>query len=493
MNEQQFNASLKAAFVAPEMPVHMDHKIDAAVARIQNNKMVRRRLTLSFGATAMIVAGVFVFPAVRAQASLGGMMSALDKQTSAKILTYTIDEQGNRIPKGTTIIANGDVESRDSQNRIEQVEIGEMTFAFDSNSNSFIRSRRNSQGIRLSQMVSPASKFRINKRVALEKIVVNGREILRATITDTGLPERTIIEADPQTDLPFHVSSESLEMGKWRVRQEFEFVYQPGLNVNTPDFTKTPVLTIEQSRERFIDSMTKSELGRLKLKDRTIIIRKVDVANDGTVFVGYQAGNMNSRRWTGSYLTINDSLGTEYVQSNGPSYNGVAEGSFPKEGRLELEMFIPVKPQIKGRKTLSLYAFSTEAGASDAVSIGTNTMNGKTEVITMHNGNQDSDSEWKGSKQKILDLRIGQPTCSVRPTWAGSIDWTMMNDVYVEISKSERLSADAMRKEKWEDAARFLNDTLHWKRESEIQGLSGWEMGQTLKDLETVKKHLQPK
>ena len=120
MNEQQFNASLRAAFVAPTMLAHIENKIDAAVVRFRNQKLVRRRITLSLGAAVTIAAGVFVFPAVKAQAAIGGIMSALDKQTSAKITTYSVDEKGNRIPKSTTIMANGDVESKDAQNRIVQ-------------------------------------------------------------------------------------------------------------------------------------------------------------------------------------------------------------------------------------------------------------------------------------------------------------------------------------------------------------------------------------
>ena len=329
--------------------------------------------------------------------------------------------------------------------------------------------------------------------MAMENLSINGRDIRRATITDVGLPERTIIEADAKTDLPFHCVAESLEMGRWRVRQEFEFTYQPGHVVTKPDFTKTPVLTVEQSQLKFNDSMTKSELGRLKLSDRTIIIRKIDVANDGTVFVGYQAGNMDVHRWHGSYMALSDSLGTEYVQSNGASYKVSGGTSVPKDGRLELEVYIPVKPTMfSGKRTFNLSAFTSESGKSDAVSIGVNTINGKSEVITMHNGNQIADSEWKGGQHKVMSMSFDKPSCSVRPLWAGEIDWTMMNDVYAEISKSERLSAGAIRSEKWEDAAKHLNDVLHWKRESEIQGLSGWEMGQTLKDLDNVKKHLAP-
>ncbi len=492
MNEQQFNANLKAAFVAPVFPTHMESKIDAVVSKFKNRKQIRRRVTLSLGATAAVASGIFVFPAVKAQAALGGMMSALDKQTSARIFTYTVDEKGNRFPKSTTIMAEGNVESRDAQNRIEQVEIGDTTFAFDSNTRSFIASQRNNQGIRLSQMLSQASRFTISKRVELEKVNVRGRVILRATVTDTGLPERLIIEADPNTELPFHAIAESFEMGKWRIRQEHEFAYLPGLKVLKPDFTKTPVLTMAEKWAKFNDGMTESELGRLKLKDRTVIIRKIDISRDGTVFIAYQAGNRDPHRWSGSYIGLSDNLGTEYVQSNGPEHDQSEGANVPVDGILEMEVIVPIEPQNARSKKLSLFVNCTESGKSDAISIGTNTMNGVTQLIKMHNGNQIADSGWKGSRKKILDIDFDQSTCDVKPSWASSLSWLMRNEVYAEIYKADKLAADAMQKEKWESAETHLNDSLHWKRESEIQGFSGWEQGQTLKDLEKVKLHLKP-
>ena len=342
-------------------------------------------------------------------------------------------------------------------------------------------------------MLNQASRFTINKRVELERVIVQGRDVLRATVTDTGLPERLVIEADPNTDLPFHAIGESLEMGKWRIRQEHEFSYLPGLNVLKPDFTKTPVLTLKEARANFNNSMTATELGRLKLKDRTVIIRKIDVASDGTVFVAYQIGNMDVHRWNGSYISVADNQGTEYLQSGGASYDVSSEDSTPKEGRLELEIYIPVKPQKTVGNKLSLFVNCTESGKIDAISTAIFNDNGLSRVVRMHNGNEIAYSEWKGSKKKIIELTIVQPTCSVRPMWAGGIEWTMRNDVYAEIYKADKLAADAMVNEKWETAAKYLNDSLHWKRESEIQGFSGWDQGQTLNDLEKVRKHIQTK
>ena len=179
MNEKQFDMNLRAAFVAPAMPAHMDHKINAAVEKLRNRKMVRRRFTLSLGASAAVIAGVVLFPAVKAQATLGGMMNALDKMTSGKALMFTVDENGKRWLTGMTIIANGNVETFDAKNRIKQVDIDQESFTYDSLANVYVRyPRRQNSGIRLSQMLGQAGSFSIGKRATVETVKKDGKEFL---------------------------------------------------------------------------------------------------------------------------------------------------------------------------------------------------------------------------------------------------------------------------------------------------------------------------
>jgi hypothetical protein len=477
----------------------MDHKIDAGVARIQNRKMVRRRLTLSLGATAMIVAGVFMFPAVQAQASLGGMMSALDKETSAKIITYAVSESGMRFPIGTTIVANGNIEMLDSKNAIKQVDIDNDSYSFDSTTNAYIqRSRRQTEGIRMSQLLGPASRLAFKKRVETQRISRNGKEIIRAVVTDQGLPERYVIEADAKSQLPFHVQVESLEMGNWRIRQDMEFQYEPGLKVSKPDFSKTPILTEDQNERNFIQTMTSTSLGSIKGKNRTVIVRRVDIADDGTVFVAFQSGDHQRNSWSGYHLKLADSLGTSYIHAGDILDNYRNRGLTPKEGKLELEVFVPIK-QIPSntKRDLTISVATDQAGNIDSVfdveleekgltKNGVNYPDGHVEMKTFPR--QGGQAMFKTLVQKAYS----GSTCTARPSWSSGIAWELGNDVFAEIFKARWSAKHAMETESWADAEWFLNAELHWKRESEVQGLSPWEMESTLKNLEIVKKHLQP-
>jgi hypothetical protein len=480
MNEQQFDANLRAAFKTPQMPVHMDHKIDAKIAESQRRTLVKRRLTLSFTAAVLVAGGVFIIPPVQAQASLGGIMGALDRKLSAKILTYMVDEAGTHKKIGSTIIANGNVAVLGPKDEVKQVEFENDSFTFEPATNAYVRYPRSSAGgIRLSEMLGPASKFSFDKKVEIVRTSVEGREILRATVTNEKLPERYVIEADAKTQLPFHVQIESLEQNRWRIRQDLEFRYEEGLTVAKPDFSKTELLTPEQNDKRLTDSLTAEVLGRYVAKDKTILIRKVDIAQDGTVFVAYQSGKRKGGYWTGYQLGLKDDLGSNYVRAGDILSNGdVHSKKAPKDGAIELEVFIPRKPiSSSQRRKLSLSILVDPSGKIS-------------QFVPAQDGEfaQINDSK----SVTVFTREFSQAADSVRPSWAAGIYWQFYFDVYTKIFKSQWLARDAMRRSDWTSAEFHLNEELRWKRASEQEGFSSWEMGSTLDNLDKVKKHQTP-
>lgn len=479
MNEKQFDANLKSAFKAPEMPIHMDHKINEKLAQATHRTLVKRKLTLSLGAAAAVASGVFLFPPIKAQASLGGMMNALDKKLSAKIITFSVDESGNRQRIGTTVIANGNVAVLGPNGETRQVEMEMDSFVWDPMTKAYIKfPRRGGGGIRLSELLGPASKFSFGKKVQLDRVEVNGRKILQAIITDQNLPERYIIEAEPETQLPFHMATESLEQGKWRIRQDLDFTYEQNLRVDKPDFAAYELVTPEQNAQKLTNTLTQEVLGKVVAKDKTILVRKIDVAEDGSVFIAYQSGKTSGGTWTGYQLSLSDNLGTSYLRAGDIMSNNDKDLTAPKDGVIELEIFVPVKR----------VASSTARSLTVSVAL---TSKGNIEKLVPYEGNNLTQSS-KSKVVKLFSKDFSSASCSVRPTWSAGIDWMLYHDVYAEIFKAQWRSINAIRVKDWNEAERQLNEQLRWKRESEQQGLSSWEMGTTKEQLEMVKKHITP-
>ena len=312
------------------------------------------------------------------------------------------------------------------------------------------------------------------------------------------LPERYIIEADSKTQLPFHIQCESLELGNWRIRQVIQFDYQSGLTVSKPDFSKTPLVSKEELAARFNESITKSELGRHKANNGTLIVRAVDVAEDGSVFVAYQSGDRKQNSWSGYHLRLSDSLHTEYGRA-GDLFTNMDVGPVPKDGKIELEVFVPVRPvNPEAKRTIAISIGVNDKGNIDPFRDGDGSEKGTNRINVSY---PDGHIEVKhfprqGGKirfVKLLDKEFDRPTCGATPTWAGGIDWQLRNEVFAEIFKSGWRAKRAMEAKDWVLAEQCLNDNLHWMRESEQQGLSSWAQDTTLRDIEIVKTHLLPK
>lgn len=463
MNEKQFDVNLKAAFKAPEMPIHMDHKIDEKLAQATHRTQVKRRLTLSLGAAVAVASGIFLFPSVKAQASLGGMMSALDKKLSAKIITFAVDESGNRQKVGTTVIANGNVAVLGPNGETRQVEMELDSYVWDPMTKAYIKfPRRGGGGIRLSELLGQASKFSLGKKVQIDRVEVNGKKILQAIITDQNLPERYIIEAEPETQLPFHMVTESLEQGKWRIRQDLDFIYEKNLRVDKPDFSVNELVTPEQNAQKLTNTLTQEVLGKIVAKDKTILVRKIDVAEDGTVFIAYQSGKTSGGSWSGYQLSLSDNLGTNYLRAGDIMSDNDKDLKVPKDGVIEIEVFVPKKK----------IASSTARSLTVSVAL---TSKGNIDKWVPYEGN-DLAQSGKGKVVNLFAKDFSSASCSVRPTWSAGVYWMLYHDVYAEIFKAQWRSINAIRVKDWNEAERQLNEQLRWKRESEQQGLSSWEI-----------------
>lgn len=233
------DAQILAAFPPVAEPATLDAKIDRALARHTAVRRVRRRVALGTAVTAALAVGLVVFPAVQAQATLSGIARSLDRQIHARVLTYTVDEAGRRWPQATTIIADGDVAILDAKGGRQHFDTGDKSYDLDPTIGRFlVAPRRPGGSLRLSDLLGGASGFSLGKRADVRRVEVEGRSVLRATILNDGLPERYVIDADPETDLPVRMRVDALERGEWKLRTVLEFDYSAPVTALAPDLRR---------------------------------------------------------------------------------------------------------------------------------------------------------------------------------------------------------------------------------------------------------------
>ncbi|CAN5486848.1 hypothetical protein BH11ARM2_BH11ARM2_07960 [soil metagenome] len=491
MNEKLFENSLQAAFPIPTS-ANLDAKIDRALTHQTQVRRVRRRVTFTVLVTGAAVFAFVAFPAAQAQASIGGIISALDRTTKVEIVATTIDGEGHRWPGTRTIIANGDVAYINARGIPESLQMGDKSYAFDETLNAFIvRPREAAKSLRLSDMLGPAGEFSMDRRTEVEHVTENGRKLLRVTVTNNGLPERYRIEADAETERPTRIWVDSEERGVWRVRQEMAFDYRPEVSIRVPDPKKVATLTQEQADARFEQTMEAATLASVSLKRGRFIVRRVDVAEDGTVFVAYQSGERSPNTWRGYAVELKDDRGTKYVRVGQASISG-QETIKSKDGKIEIDAFTP--------------RFPTTPTFPMKLTLGTNLQaDGKlarTEVVGIGQSDgsylygyqtDQQDAQHPSSAVPLLTQIVARPTCSVVPAWAGRIDsMSYGNEIYAGIAKAQGRAEEAMREKRWSEAETALNEQLRLMRESERRGYTTWSLDRPLKNLDEVRAHLRP-
>lgn len=483
---------IRAAFPLSQEPTTLDAKIDRALAHRLAYRKFRRRVLCGASLTAGLAFAFVAAPAVKAQASLSRILRALDKQTHARVLTYNVDESGRRWLSATTQIANGDVATTDARGTRQNFDVGDKSYSLDPTLGRFIvHPRRPGGSIRLSDMLSGASGFSIGKRADLQNVEVNGRPVVRATIMNRGLPERYVIDADPESDLPVGMRVESLERGAWRLRSLLVFDYTASLSKIAPDLRRFPPTTQEAADAEFESAMTRTNLGATGFKKGRLVVRALDLAQDGTVFVAFQTGDRRPRSWSGYSLTVGDDRGTTYDGKTQFFTN--MEGPYRSpDGKLEMEMFVPLKPVPPDvPRTLILTTHTGPDGRFVRMTEWTvNYPDGHSEKRRGPNyfGNVSGDP----ITVPVLRKRVSAPTCDVFPAWAARIDPSRFgNPIAAEMGKAEVRSRAAMNRQDWPEAEAQLEEVLRLKREHERAGYSSWRQDDTLSDLERVRAAMQ--
>lgn len=336
----------------PAVPVtsDVDRKINVAVSRGARHCSARRRWQFGLAVACAMGLGIVLYPSAKAYALLSSVSGKLDNVKSVQISRYRV-AQGARVLEGSIDYLDGDWVI--SQQGKRDVYRKGKYYRYEPSENCYVVDERpngpfqyNSSSFKLSSLLNTSGGSLLPSPVKMSEKTENGRPMLVATIDNPQMSERVVITADKESELPIRTVVLQLSNGSYTEVGEMRFDYSPAFSKTHFELKNgIPMLSQEQFATRSVARATANDLGSHALRKGRIVIRSLDVARDGTVFVTYQAGDKTNTRWRGFGLKVSDSLGTKYIEPR-DCFNQRAEfAETSPAGNLELEVWIPTKPR----------------------------------------------------------------------------------------------------------------------------------------------------
>lgn len=204
---------------------------------------------------------------------------------------------------------------------------------------------RNPTGIGLSSLLGDLQRWEPRKRVDISQSELRGDAVTKATIYESDSNDRMVLYANPKTDLPIEIDNESLVSGRWSPVEVATFDFQTRQSPSDfiPDLKHYPSISQEDWAATVVRELTGQELGSTPLNNGRLVIRSIDVARDGAVFVTCQAGERVADWDRGYPIDVSDNLGTKYALMKVSSRMDKEFIKNSKDGKLELCVFVPVK------------------------------------------------------------------------------------------------------------------------------------------------------
>ncbi|HLX77979.1 MAG TPA: hypothetical protein VKR27_03780, partial [Acidimicrobiales bacterium] len=326
-------------------PADLTSEINAHVSTFSHRRHLRRRLLAYAGVTAVGLAAFTLYPTISAQATLSRIAGALDGVDQLVARRYTLDGKGRRTLSGVQAYDHGRWRIEKSGGKNVILFTNGRRYRYDPYTNSYVVEEADgpftyNSGIRLSSILKQMSIW--HNSVRLRSTMFDGKTAIEATITSQELPERTIVYADAKNSLPIKAFDDALENGVWRRTSEMDFDY--GVATNSTLFVpdpRLPELSRDEWEHKVVGTMLKDTVAEYPLHKGELVVRALDVATDGSVFVAFQSGQVRSG-WTGYGLTLTDDLGTVYTQIDAGDHESPFDNVSRKEGgRIEFTAFIP--------------------------------------------------------------------------------------------------------------------------------------------------------
>jgi hypothetical protein len=281
---------------------------------------------------------------------------------------------------------------------------------------------------------------------------------------------------------------EAKELGQWRKRQVLHFEYGAEAKIVGPDFRKFKTITPQQREQTFTSAMERSSLAEAKFGKGRVVVRAIEMAQDGTVFVAYQSGDRHARSWSGYGIRLKDDQGTPYIRVG--LFGNNMEGPFlSPDGKLEMEVFTPPSPVASGWKpTVTLSTQHDSKGRlSRLIQVRVVDQNGQSSNHWQPNF---QDRSKAGPVEIHLTSKQLQATCATHPQWAEQLNYSEYGtDESAQIAIWAARGESFLESGQWEKAELAFNRELRAMEEFQHKGHGSWSKDRPLRGLEQAKAH----
>lgn len=365
MNLNEFESRVKAGLSPLELSENLADQVGRRVRAVQQQKAKRKRVSFALATTGLAAIAMMVLPTVRVHAELNKLAGALDNVRSVIMTHETVDAAGNRTFEARFAYLDGrwklDMPNRETQyfydGTFYRLVPGFDHLVVD-------RGRKgpfgnNSDQLTLSSAVSDLKRWQPENSIEIDQTTWRGTQVTRASVRDRVSGGRTVIYADVNSDLPIEIDEEVNRSSKWQVVSVETFDYKTKQSVETfiPDLEKYPPVDQKEWAAMQVRDFTSKTMGEVKLNRGRLVVHRIDVGQDGTVFVTCQSGDRLANWDMGYPIDVSDDAGTVYTQLNIFSSLDQMFIDNSKDGKLELCVFVPVVPiQSWSPKTLHVTA-----------------------------------------------------------------------------------------------------------------------------------------
>ena len=423
MNPKQFEEIIRSEMSAKEVPLGLNSRISRELAKVQGRRRLIRRFTFAISASAAATFILVALPTVNARAGIQRMAGALDNVHSVVLTDELIGRDGSK----RTISKMSYLDGRWKMEGISDVTyyVNGITYSLPKNGHNFISDKKpqgpfahNEQHLSLSSFLGEIRQWQPKSTVTMDQADYQGRKLNRATITEEN-GSRTLMWADPSNDLPVAIEQLRKRNNKWTIVEQTKLDYASPLKQAdfVPDFKTYPAIDKETFDRQMVASVTQTSKGELKLPHGRLIVRAVDVAPNGTVFVACQSGERIARWDRGYPLEIASSDGTQYGLMEIESSEDQAFIDHSNDGKLEVCVFVPLEPlSVWHPFDLKIVAHMNKAGKLEKKQIAyMSQMHAKNGIVYMVSRRWYYDRDKPTTLKTVASIHVDKPTVDVSP------------------------------------------------------------------------------
>lgn len=462
--DQQLNELFPASEATPEMSAAIARGIGEKVSRNRRRASVRRGRFALAGTAVLVAGGIFVGPTAYAVVRLNQLAESVSDVDTAIFDYYGVQADGSRLlnrrmfyDRGLWRTEEGDRFTifRDGKLWIYSPDLNRVTMKHSPDG----PFAHNPSGFSVKAMLSDMARWNWDQKITFGSAQFEGRKVEAITITDSSDRERSIVYADPQTNMPLAMRQEGKSITGWQLRSEIELVFNQPISQElfALDFPEgAQVVDLEKAQREFYASLERP-LTEFKLGEKLIQIRALRINPRGHVFILFTDGETVQQReeyakrvkdrdldfeWhVPPGFEIRDSNGEAFTSSGSSLQPYVTGGPQGGEGPVTTDGQVMQGSWLVGSETEKWIPRKLEVVCSDG------------------RGNKHS---WKVS--------FADPTDPVYPDWMSLLAIAPRNEKNI-FAEERRLARERYASAgDWGKVAEVLKNDLDAVREEEIKG-----------------------